>query len=60
MALTAGRLQSLRRRHPQRILSYKGAPKVGSAWLNSKVEKRKARLLRSGFWCLNARFCSSA
>jgi formylglycine-generating enzyme required for sulfatase activity len=39
---------------------YKGAPKDGSAWIDSDAEEDKSRVLRGGSWDFNPRGCRSA
>ena len=40
--------------------SYEGAPKDGSAWIDSEAKDNASRLLRGGSWTINPRYCRSA
>ena len=40
--------------------SYEGAPKDGSAWIDSEAKDDASRLLRGGSWTINPRNCRSA
>lgn len=40
--------------------NYQGAPKDGSAWVDSEADKNSSRILRGGSWINDPRYCRSA